>query len=178
MRGSPLWFGCVKTGKVVLIGAVLLVFGCQSLIFDPRGHRVPEDRWVLIPDSGEQPGVYNNEDLTIGFKMVRGPGQLQIAGDIHFADRIAENFPIVRYFHLGALLLDDQGKILGMINLVSTASYRTQYATVPDYPLVFNARLALPGNVRAIAFNYTGNAIDPSGPDAGGTMDFWEYPVY
>lgn len=178
MRGSPQWVVCVKAGKAVLIGAALLLFGCQSLIFDPRGHRVPEDKWVLIPDSGEQAGVYNNEDLTIAFKMVRGSGQLRIAGDIRFADRISENFPIIRYFHLGALLLDDQGKILETINLASVGSYRTQYAMIPDYPLVFNARLALSGNVRAIAFNYTGNAIDPAGPDAGGMMDFWEYPIY
>ena len=177
MRTSTLLNGCVRTGKVALTGAFLLLFGCQSMIFDPRGHLVPEDKRIALPDSGEQTGVFRNEDLTIAYKMVRAPGQLRFSGEIRFTDRIAENFPIIKYFHLGTMLLDDQGKILEMANLASVTYYQTQYAMIPDYPLAFNTQLALSGNTRSIAFNYTGNAYDPAGPD-GGMMDFWEYPVY
>lgn len=177
MKSLALLHGCTGRGKLALIGVALLLFGCQSLIFDPRGHQVPEDRRIPIPDSGAETRVFKNEDLTMTYKMARTPGQLQISGDIRFTDRIAENFPIVKYFHVGVMLLDDQGKILDLANLASVSFYRTQYATVPDYPLTFNASLLLPENTRSIAFNYTGNAYDPSGPD-GGMMDFWEYPVY
>jgi hypothetical protein len=177
MKPSTLLHRSTRTGRLALMGAVLLLFGCQSLIFDPRGHLVPEEKRIAIPDSGEEKGVFKNEDLTITYKMVKTPGQLAISGDIRFTDRISENFPIVQYFHLGAMLLDDQGKILDLSNLASVAYYQTQYATIPDYPLLINTRIALSGNTRFMAFHYTGKAYDPSEPD-GGTMDFWEYPAY
>jgi hypothetical protein len=177
MKPSALLDGCTRIGKLALLGAVLLLLGCQSLIFDPRSHQVPEDKRIAIPDSGEQTGVFKNEDLILIYKMVRTAGQLRISGEIRFADRISESFPIIQYFHLGAMLLDGQGKILEMTNLTSVGSYRTQYAAIPDYPLVFSTPIALLGNTRSIAFNYTGKAYDPTGPD-GGMMDFWEYPVY
>ena len=114
MKPSVPLDGCTRTGKLALLGAVLLLLGCQSLIFDPRGHQVPEDKRITIPDSGEQAGVYKNEDLRVAYKMVRAPGQLRISGEIRFADRISESFPVIQYFNLGAMLLDGQGKILDM----------------------------------------------------------------
>lgn len=176
MKPSTLLEGCARTGKLALIGVVLLLFGCQSLIFDPRGRLVPQDRRITIPDSGEQAGVFENEDLRLTYKIIRTPGQLRISGSLGFADRISRNFPVVRYFHLGVMLLDDQGKILEMANLASVSFYRTQYAIIPDYPLAFSTLISLRENTRSIAFNYTGNAIDPT--TDGGSMDFWEYPVY
>lgn len=176
MKPSTLLDGCTRTGKLALIGVVVLLFGCQSLIFDPRGHLVPQDRRITIPDSGEQAGVFENEDLRLAYKMIRTPGQLRILGSLGFTDRISRNFPLVRYFHLGVMLLDDQGRILDMANLTTVSFYRTQYATIPDYPLAFSALISLRENTRSIAFNYTGNAYDPTLD--GGMMDFWEYPVY
>lgn len=177
MKLSALLDGCTKTGKLTLIGAVLLLFGCQFLIFDPRGHLVPEEKRITIPDSGEQTGVFKNEDLTLAYKMVRTPGQLRISGDLRFTDRISESFSIVDYFHLGAMLLDEQGKILDIAGLTSVTLYRTQYATIPDYPLTFSTLVMLRENTRSLAFHYTGKAHEPGEPD-GGSMDFWEYPVY
>jgi len=165
-----------RTGRVAVMVAILLLFGCQSLVLDPRGRLVPQDKRMTIPDAGEQAGVYENEDLRLAFKMIRTPGQLQIFGNLGFADRISRNFPVVRTFHLGVMLLDDQGKILEMVNLISVSFYRTQYAIIPDYPLAFRRLVPLRENTRSIAFNYTGNAFDPTFD--GGMMDFWEYPVY
>jgi hypothetical protein len=177
MKPSVPLDGRTRTGKLALLGVVLLLLGCQSLIFDPRGHQVPEDRRITIPDSGEQAGVYKNEDLRVAYKMVRASGQLRISGEIRFADRISESFPVIQYFNLGAMLLDGQGKILDIANLTSAGFYRTQYAMVPDYPLVFNTSIVLSGSARSFAFHYTGRALDP-GDNDGGMMDFWEYPVY
>ena len=176
MKLTTLLDGWTRTGKLALIGVVLLLFGCQSLILDPRGHQVPQDRRIMIPDSGEQTGVFENEDLRLAYKIIRTPGQLRILGSLGFTDRISRNFPVVTYFHLGVMLLDEQGKILDMANLTSVSFYQTQYATIPDYPLAFSSLISLRENTRSIAFNYTGNAYEP-GPD-GGMMDFWEYPVY
>ena len=159
------------------IWAMVLLFGCQTLILDPRGHSVPEEKWIPIPESGERIGVYKTEDLTLAYKMVKSPGQLRISGEMRFADRIAESFPLIVYFHLAAILLDAQGKVLSMPGLTSAANYQTQYATVPDYPLTFTTTIPVSENTTSVAFSYTGKAYDGSDPE-GGSIDFWEYPVY
>lgn len=178
MNLSNLLNGCTGAGRLALIGMILLMCGCRSLIFDPRGHLVPEEKWIAVPETGAETGVFENEDLTITYKMVRNSGELRILGEIRFADRISKNFPTIQYFHLGALLLNDQGRIIEISNLASVAFYKTQYATIPDYPLVFNTVLRVAGNTRFIAFQYTGRGLDMGDPEGGGTMDFWEYPVY
>jgi len=161
----------------ITIWAVLLVFGCQTISFDPRGRTVAEAQRITIPESGERVGVYNTEDLTLAYRMVRSPGQLNISGEIHFSDRLAENFPIVRYFHLDAILVDARGKVLEMTGLTSTAYFRTQYATPSDFAVTFKTPVAAGENVQAVAFSYTGKAFDINTSD-GSFMDFWEYPIY
>jgi hypothetical protein len=177
MKKSNLTDALTKAGLFAVVGVALLAAGCQSILFDLRGRVVPEAKRITIPESGQQTGDYKNEDLTLKYKMARGLGLLTISGEIRFTDRIAGNFPIIQYFHLEVMLVDAQGKILNTAGLASVAYYRTQYALGPDYPLAFNTSVTLPETTRSIAFNYTGKAYDPSEAD-GGSMDFWEYPVY
>ncbi len=166
-----------KVKFLAAIWAVVLLFGCQTLSFDPRGRSVPEAQRIPIPESGERIGVYKTEDLTLKYKMVKSPGQLRISGEIRFTDRIGENFPLIPYFHLAAILIDVQGKVVSMAGLTSEVNYRTQYAALPDYPATFNTTIAVTENIASVAFSYTGKAYDNSDAD-GGSMDFWEYPVY
>jgi hypothetical protein len=157
--------------------AVVLMFGCQTLIFDPRRHLVPEAKRITIPESGEGDGVFKTEDLTFAYKMVRTGGQLHLSGQIRFTDRIAENFPLIQYFHLSVILIDAQGKILNMNGLISAAYYRTQYAMIADSPIKFKTAVTIAEKTHSVAFSYTGKAYDNTEP-AGGSMDFWEYPIY
>jgi hypothetical protein len=157
-----------------IICVLLLVSGCQALLINPRGHMVPEDKRIAIPDSGEWTGVYKTEDLVLTYKMVRTAGQLNISGRIQFTRRIAENFPVIGYFHLDAIPTDAQGKAQDMAGLTSVTSYNTEYMTPSDPPLAFNTSIMVSENTRSLAFSYTGKAYDPT-EDGGGT-DFWEYP--
>lgn len=166
-----------KVTLLAAIWAMVLLFGCQTLSFDPRGRFVPEAQRIPIPESGERVGTYKTEDLTVTYKMVKSSGLLKISGEIRFADRIAEGFPLIHTFHLGAILIDFQGKVMSMAGLTTEANYRTQYATLPDYPATFNTLIPVTENIASVAFSYTGKAYDSSDPD-GGSIDFWEYPVY
>jgi hypothetical protein len=150
---------------------MVLMFGCQSLSFDPKGHTVPENRWIALPRAGEYSGTWTNEDLTLDYKFVRNQSQLRISGSIQFADRITKNFLIIQYFHLDAIPVDAQGKVLDMIGLTSAASVNTIF----DHSLEFNSILTLPSNTEAFVFSYRGRAY---GTEHGDIMDFWEYPVY
>ena len=177
MKDSKISNAASKGRLLAIICAAVLVFGCQTLSFDPRGHTVPEAKRIAIPDSGEKLGVYKNEDLTLTYKMTRTPGLLTISGEIRFADRIAENFPVIQYFHLDAILIDAQGKVQDMAGLTTAAYYHSEYVTPSDYPPTFNTPITVTENTKSVAFSYTGRAFDATGSDGGG-MDFWEYPVY
>jgi hypothetical protein len=115
----------------------------------------------------------NNDfkDLTLNYKFVRNNSRLRISGSIQFADRITKSYLVIQYFHLDAIPVDAQGKILDMIGLTSAAGVNTIF----DHSLEFNSILILPSNTEAIVFSYRGRTY---GMKDSGSMDFWEYPVY
>jgi hypothetical protein len=160
---------------LIVMCGLFSMAGCQSLLINPAGHMVQEDKRISIPDSREWTGVYKNEDLVLTYKMVRTAGQLNISGSIQFTRRIAENFPVIGYFHLDAIPVDAQGRAQDMAGLVSVSNYYTEYITPSDPPLAFNTPIMVSQDTRSIAFSYTGQAYDPT-DNGGGGMDFWEYP--
>jgi hypothetical protein len=164
-----------KMSKMFLaMWAISFAAGCQTLLINPVGRTVPENKRLALRDSGEWTGTYQNEDLVLTYIMRRTAGLLNISGRIQFTRRIAENFPVVVYFHLDAILIDSQGRALTMTGLTSVSNYSTEYITPSDPPFTFNARISIPENAESLAFSYTGQAYDPT--EHGGPTDFWEYP--
>ena len=168
----PLFSTCCRLVGFMLV--LVLLFGCQSLSFDPKGHTVPESSWISLPQSGESSGTWTNEDLTLAYNFARNQSQLNISGTIQFADRITDSFRIIQYFHLDAIPVDAQGKVLDMIGLTAAGQVNTLF----DRSVDFRNNLTLPPDTAAIAFRYRGRAYESDGGDGGGIMDFWEYPVY
>jgi hypothetical protein len=163
---------CWKLLTLVLINVILL--GCQSVSLTPIGHTVPENRWILLSQSGDQSGTWQSEDLILDYKYDRYQDHLSISGIIRFAGRIMNNYGIVQYFHLDAIPVDSQGKVLGMIGLTTAGDLNTMYDDRVDFYKI----LTLPPNTTAIAFSYRGRAYGSGSGFDGGFMDFWDYPVY
>ncbi len=159
-----------------IVCAALILSGCQTVSVDPRGRVVQEEKRITLPESGERNGVYQTDDLTLRYKMARAPGLLTISGEIHFANRVAENFPVIRYFHLDAVLIDSQGRVQNMAGLISASFYHSEYITPSDPPLTFSTPLTVGQETKSVAFSYTGKAIDPTEHQREG-MSFWEYPL-
>jgi hypothetical protein len=155
-----------------MISVVLL--GCQSASFAPMGHMVPEDKRLLLSQSGDQSGTWRTEDLILDYKYDRYQDQLSISGTIRFAGRITNNYATVQYFHLDAIPVEAQGKVLDMISLTTAGDINTLY----EGPVDFYKILTLPPNTTAIAFSYRGRAYGSGSYFDGGFMDFWDYPVY
>jgi hypothetical protein len=170
--GEALGTLCWIIPSLILISVILL--GCQSVSFKPIGHMVPENKWLVLSQSGDQSGAWKSEDLILDYKYDRYQSQLSISGIIHFAGRITNNYSIVQYFHLDAIPVDAQGKVLDMISLTTAGDMNTLF----DGPVDFNKILTLPPETAAIAFSYRGRAYGSGSYFDGGFMDFWEYPVY
>ena len=164
-----------RRGKLLsLTLLIVLMVGCQSISFDPRGHTVPEAKLIVLPQSGDYSGTYKNEDVNIAYTFVRNQNQLGISGTVRFADRIMMGFVIVQVFHLDAILVDAQGKVLDMTGLTTASAVNLLY----DGSIDFSKMVTLPPNTAALAFSYRGMALSGGSDDDGGSMDFWEYPLY
>ena len=163
---------CGRLSGLILITVILS--GCQGVAFGPIGRTVPENKWIFLSQSGDQSGRWQNEDLILDYKYDRYQSQVSISGIIRFAGRIMNNYSVVQYFHLDAIAVDAQGKVLDMISLTTAGDLNSLY----DGPVDFNKILTLPPNTAAIAFSYQGRAQGNGSGFGGGYMDFWEYPVY
>jgi hypothetical protein len=157
-----------------LISISVILLGCQSISLAPIGHTVPQNKWIFLSQSGDQSGKWQSEDLLLNYKYDRYQNQLSISGVIRFAGRIMNNYGIVQYFHLDAIPVDAQGKVLDMIGLTTAGEINTVYGD----PIDFDKILTLPPNTAAIAFSYRGRVSGGGSGFDGGFMDFWEYPVY
>jgi hypothetical protein len=164
--------GCWKLPSLVLVSVILL--GCQGLNVAPVGHTVPQNKWISLSQAGNQSGIWQTEDLIMDYKYDRDHSQLYISGVIRFASPIRFQFELVQYFHLDAIPIDAQGKVLDMIALTTAGELNTLY----DGPIDFSKVLTLPANTAAIAFSYRGRASGGGSYFDGGFADFWEYPVY
>ncbi|HQN18090.1 MAG TPA: hypothetical protein PKV86_03080 [Syntrophobacteraceae bacterium] len=153
---------------------MVLVFGCNSISVSPIGHTVPEVKWIALPQSGEYSGTWTNEDLSLPYKFLRNQSQLTISGSVRFADRITNSFKTIQYFHLDALPVDSQGKVLDMVALTTEGNVILEF----NRSVAFSKDLTLPPNTASIVFSYRGRAYGGNSADGGGTIDFWEYPVY
>lgn len=56
---------------LLVVGVLLAVTGCQTLLTDPRGRMVPEDKRIALPDAGERTGDYKTEDLVLTVNLFR-----------------------------------------------------------------------------------------------------------
>jgi hypothetical protein len=159
---------------LTLIFISVLLLGCQSTTFAPIGHTVPENRWIFLSQAGDQSGTWRTEDLILVYKYDRYESHLNISGTIRFANRITGNYGFIQYFHVDAIPVDAQGKVLDMISLTTAGDLNSMY----DGPVDFSKILTLPPSTAAMAFSYRGRAYGSGSYFDGGFMDFWDYPVY
>jgi hypothetical protein len=170
--GKPFVLRFARLLQPILL--MVLMFGCNSISVSPIGHTVPEVKWIALPQSGEYSGTWTNEDMSLAYKFLRNQSQLTISGSIQFADRITNSFMVVQYFHLDVLPVDAQGKILDMVALTTEGNVNLEF----NRSVAFTKTLTLPSNAASIVFSYRGRAYGGNSADGGGTIDFWEYPVY
>jgi hypothetical protein len=164
--------GCAKLLKLILVSFVLL--GCQSVEVGTTGRTVPQNKWILLSEAGNQSGKWQTQDLILEYEYDRDHTHLYITGVIHFVTPIRNQWGLVEYFHLDLIPVDAQGAVLEMIPLTTTGEVNL----LTDGPVDFTKTLTLPGNTAAMAFSYTGKGSGGGSYFDGGYGDFWEYPYY
>lgn len=163
---------------LLFILAVLTVgaSGCQMGSYLPGNGMVDKDNWIPLQTGGPQAGTWDGMYVSIKYKYVRDGEKLKLDGVARYADKIVYNYSMIDYFHLDALFLDPQGKVIETQGIASAASDSLQPSSA-DPSVYFKKELILPANTASMAFSYKGQAV-AADEDSGGPRYFWEYPVH
>jgi hypothetical protein len=117
----------------------------------------------------EQPqnsGRWKGNDLTVEYRYSKDQAQMDLSGNVRFSYSISMGYTELRNFRLGAIFLDENGKVLEETGL---AASRGSFDPIP-----FSRRINLPPNAVSMAFSYQGTASDV-GRDK---TSFWFSPVH
>lgn len=171
-----------KRTYVVLKGCLLFLFigalvACQSRLFSYRGATAEQQSRIALLEGGPYVGFWKTEDLSMHYRYLRYPENLELSGVVELANRLKYNFTTLEYLFLQVNLLDAEGKVLES-KVVLTSDYRHMIKKLP-----FKRSLELPPGITAIAFSYKGRVLEGGGTtrvleDAGDgdSWDFWRTP--
>jgi hypothetical protein len=151
---------------IVLATVIFSLVGCA---FNYIGRTVlEEDRIVL--NEGSHAGVWSALDVRVPYRYALQGNNLRISGAVEFESRITFNFTTIKYFHLSVMFLDNEGRVISSVGIISSAySY-------PKYHIPFNSRIHLPPGTAYLSFSYNGEALG-SFRDGSGPTSFWYYPL-
>lgn len=153
--------------RLAVIVSALFVVGVQSS--SAAGFVPPADR-LSIAESRSS-AVWKGQDLTVKYTYSADQGQMELSGNIRFADSMSMGFALLHDFRLSVIFLDQNGRVLEQKGLVTN---RGGFDPIP-----FKARLTLPPGAVSMAFSYQGQAVDSaSGGGGGGFNSFWYSPVH
>ncbi len=154
--------------RLSVIVSALFVAGLQSSA--AAGFVSPADRLSIAePQSSAE---WKGQDLTVKYAYSADQGQVELSGNIRFADFLLLGFTLLHDFRLSVIFLDQNGKVLEQKGLVTN---RGGFDPIP-----FKTRLTLPPGAVFMAFSYQGQAVDSAsgGGGGGGFTSFWYYPIH
>ena len=161
----------MKKGFLFLLFAITgTLFVATSLIVSPdagAGSVSPADRLSITGASYS--GQWKGNDLTVEYSYSRDQGQIDLSGNIRFADFMVLGYSNLMYFRLGAVFTDENGRVIKEIGLVTN---RDAFEPIP-----FHRKISVPPNAVSMAFSYDGKAVESGNDGGSGLTAFWHYPI-
>jgi hypothetical protein len=160
----------MRTGLLLVssvVAAALFIAASQIIAAGADARSVlPADRLSIAEP--RYSGQWKGNDLTVEYSYARDQGQMDFSGNVRFANFLVLGYPRLEEFRLGAIFLDENGKVIEEIALVTN---RGSFDPIP-----FNRRVNVPPNAAFIAFSYQGKAIESG---MGGSHTFFSfYPIH
>lgn len=124
----------------------------------------------LLPS--ENAAHYESRDIIVDYSYQQKDGVIAFDGVVNFTEMIQSNFTLLRYFYLGIIFADENGRVLGMHGLTSSGPWSI------DTSFEFKTSVVAPAGARFYAFTYRGEAISGNtSSGGGGSTYFWDYPI-
>ena len=159
-----------------LLGWLLMLAGCASVEISTEGRETLPEARIALSDAAEGGGMWEGRDLWVSFDWVRSGDALNLSGTVGFFKPVADGFAALSEFTLRVHLLDADGRVISTAG-VATAAYRK-----PITPLTFERRVTISPETNAMAFSYSGRAIEgggdgrPGSRNDGISWEFWQVP--
>jgi len=151
-----------------ILAVALLIAGTLIIGADAATKTVSPENRLSIAQPKES-GQWKAYDLTIEYTYSRNQGHLDLSGNVRFASYLTLGYARLDNFRLGAVFLDENGKVLQEIGLTTNRGSLE--------PISFNRKIDLPQNAVYMAFSYDGKAISAGGMGAG-PITFTFYPIH
>jgi hypothetical protein len=144
-----------------------LIAAPQIFAVEAGGRSVlPADRLSL--ELPQYSGQWKGNDIAVEYSYSKDQGQMDLSGNIRFSNALTLGYSRLQEFRLGAIFLDQNGRVLTEVGLVTN---RDSFD-----PISFHRRISLPPNAVFMAFSYEGIAIESS--KSGGRTSFSFYPIH
>jgi hypothetical protein len=158
----------MRTGVLILTFVIAVAFfiSASQIIAADAGAQSVSAADRLSIEQSRYSGQWKGDDLTVEYSYSKDQGQMDISGNIRFASFLILGYTRLEDFRLGAIFLDENGRVLKEIGLVAN---HDAFDLIP-----FNHRINLPPNAVFMAFSYQGKA---TGVRRGRTS-FWFYPIH
>ena len=145
-----------------------LLTGCGSSFFKGAGkYTVKEEQMIPLP-LGSFSDFWETHNLTLFYEGTRVDNHLKISGSIQLTGGL-QHFSVVQFFYLKSWFMDGKGMLLSGKTLFMAG----HMSSIKMWN--FQQEFELPKETAAIAFSYSGEAIDGAGRDAI-SFSFWMEP--
>jgi len=151
------------------IGLLLLIGACQTITPSSGTGSVSPESTVPFPE-GRNTGRWEGNYLVVDYKYSGTLTDIDMTGTVNFRENLSMNFSSLYDFHLSAIFVDENGKVLGTRGL---ATARGAFDPIP-----FHVRLSAPRTTVSLSFSYEGTAIEGGNDEGGGVSRFFQYPIH
>jgi hypothetical protein len=158
----------MRTGMLFLSSVIAVAFfisASQIIVADADAQSVSVADRLSI----EQPrysGQWKGNDITVEYRYSHDHGQMDLSGNVRFSYSLIMGYTNLLDFRLGAIFLDENGRVLEEIEL---ATNRGSFD-----PISFSRRINLPPNAVFMAFSYQGEAAEAH----RNKTSFWFNPIH
>jgi hypothetical protein len=160
----------MKTGFLCILSVTLVILFMAALQIIPAhaGPRSVSPEHRLSIAEPRNSGQWKGNDLAVEYSYSKDQGKMDISGNVEFSTSMVLGYARMEDFRLSAIFLDENGRVLQEIGLVTN---RGSFE-----PLSFKRKIDLPANAAFMAFSYQGKGIDSGGNGVSHTS-FYFSPV-
>jgi hypothetical protein len=154
---------------------IFIAFGifssCSSGLFTYRGAVETQKDRIIALDTGNHPGIWTTNELSITYQYQLTTDLLKIEGNTELFGGFATDFRWIKRLAIYLLFLDKQGIVIDSPLVYSIGTYRA----VDMIPMKFERTIPVPEGVCAFSFAYDGE-LSGTGTDDAIPYSIWHTP--
>jgi hypothetical protein len=172
-RQFPLLSTAVRFGLAFVIFMTALGWtGCAGKFIGQKGDKVIRKNYLILLKDGKQQGEWKTNELGVSYQYETVANALNISGTVKLIGGFSVGFQWITHLDTHLLLLDDQGRILEIVPVLTSGLQRVS----DSIPMKFELNVPLPEGTHTFSFAYEGELKGAGALDSS-TFDIRFTPV-